>query len=56
MRSGAPKRASPAIGRRADILEKHGCHYEINLKDVLTVQGDRERLREWVQIVRGIIE
>jgi hypothetical protein len=39
-----------------EILEKYGCHYEINLKDVLTVQGDRERLREWVQIVRSAIE
>jgi len=36
--------------------EKYGCHYEINLKDVLTVQGDRERLREWGRIVRSVIE
>jgi len=44
------------IAEGRDILEKYGCHYEINLKDVLTVQGDRERLREWVQIVRSVIE
>ena len=37
-------------GRR--ILEKYGCHYEVNLKDVLTVHGDRERCREWVRIAR----
>ena len=44
------------IAEGRDVLEKYGCHYEINLKDVLTVRGDRERLREWVRIVRGEIE
>jgi len=39
-----------------ETLAKYGCHYEINLKDVLTVQGDRERVREWVRIVRDAIE
>ncbi len=44
------------IAEGRDVLEKYGCQYEINLKDVLTVQGDRERLREWVEIVRSVIE
>jgi len=44
------------IAEGRDVLAKHGCHYEINLKDVLTVRGDRERPREWVEIVRSVIE
>ncbi|MCK5805571.1 MAG: hypothetical protein KAI66_22250 [Lentisphaeria bacterium] len=44
------------IAEGRDVLEKHGCHYEINLKDVVSVQGDRERMREWVKIVRSVIE
>jgi hypothetical protein len=49
-------RVKRLIAEGRDVLEKYGCHYEINLKDVLTVQGDRERLREWVQDVRSVIE
>jgi len=44
------------IAQGRDILAKHGCQYEINLKDVLTVRGDRELLREWVKIVRSVTE
>ena len=31
-----------------------GCHVDITLKDAETVEGEPERLREWVQIVRPI--
>jgi hypothetical protein len=31
-----------------------GCHVTIHLKDVETVQGEPDRLRRWVQIVRSI--
>jgi hypothetical protein len=31
-----------------------GCHVDITLKDVETVQGHPENLREWVRIVRDI--
>lgn len=51
-----PDRIRRLIAEGRDILEKYGCHYEINLKDVLTVCSDRERLREWVRIVRSVIE
>lgn len=33
-----------------------GCHVDITLKDVQTVQGRPENLREWVRIVRSITD
>ena len=33
-----------------------GCHVDLNLKDVQTVGGRPELLRDWVQIVRGITD
>jgi len=31
-----------------------GCHVDITLKDIESVQGHPERLRDWVQLVRSI--
>jgi hypothetical protein len=33
-----------------------GCHVDITLKDIQTVEGQPERLREWVRIVRAIAD
>ena len=33
-----------------------GCHYDITLKDVETVEGDPDRVRNWVRITRGVID
>jgi len=33
-----------------------GCHVDIVWKDVQTVEGDRNRLRRWVEIVREVTE
>ena len=33
-----------------------GCHVDVTLKDVQTVQGHPENLRKWVEIVRGITD
>jgi hypothetical protein len=33
-----------------------GCRVTIHLKDVETVQGEPDRLRKWVQIVRNITD
>lgn len=33
-----------------------GCHVDLNLKDVQTVGGRPELLRDWVQIVRGVTD
>jgi len=37
---------------RRDLGACNGCHVDITLKDVETVQGDPDRIRKWVQIVR----
>lgn len=34
----------------------NGCHIDITLKDVETVQGHPERIHEWVRIVREVTE
>jgi len=41
---------------RRDLEACRGCHVDITLKDVETVQGDPERVRKWVQIARDVIE
>jgi hypothetical protein len=33
-----------------------GCHVHVHLKDIETVQGDTDRLRRWVNIVREVAE
>lgn len=32
----------------------HGCHVEVVLKDIKTVEGEPERLRDWVRITREV--
>jgi len=40
-----------------DAMEKSkGCHVDLTLKDIQTVQGKPENLREWVKIVRSITD
>jgi hypothetical protein len=39
-----------------DAARANGCHMDITLKDVETVQGCPERIHEWVKIVRGVID
>ncbi|MFW6367308.1 MAG: hypothetical protein ACOC0L_01435 [bacterium] len=41
---------------RRDLESCRGCHMDIVLKDVETVQGDSQRLRRWVETVREVIE
>lgn len=48
------ERIKRTISEGCAILDRHGCQYEINLKDVVSLCGERERIREWVSIVRGI--
>jgi hypothetical protein len=38
-----------------DAAQANGCHIDITLKDVETVQGEPRRVREWVRIVREVI-
>jgi hypothetical protein len=47
----------PELIRRVvrDAMEaSRGCHVDITLKDVQTVQGKPENLREWVEVVREV--
>ena len=40
-----------------DALDKaRGCHVDITLKDVQTVQGHPENLRRWTEVVRGVVD
>ena len=32
------------------------CHWEINLKDFITVESDKNRLNKWVNTVRNVLE
>jgi hypothetical protein len=41
---------------RRDLQACKGCHTDITLKDVQTVQYDRERVRKWVAITRSIVD
>lgn len=40
---------------RSDLEVCRGCHVDITLKDVQTVQGDPNRVRRWVKITREVI-
>lgn len=40
----------------ADLEACRSCHVDITLKDVETVQGDPDRVRNWVRLARQIIE
>jgi hypothetical protein len=39
-----------------DAAQRHGCHIDITLKDVQTVQYHPERIVEWVEVVREIVD
>ena len=47
-----PARVRQVIKQGMDACR--GCHVDITLKDVQTVQGRPEQLREWTQVVRGV--
>ena len=39
-----------------DAAEANGCHIDITLKDVETVQNEPDRIHRWVRLVREVIE
>ena len=41
---------------RRDLKACKGCHVDITLKDVETVQYSPERVRCWVELTRQVIE
>ena len=43
------------IKEAKEIFEKHGCFWEINLKDFITVDYDKNRLADWVKVARSAL-
>ena len=41
---------------REDLAACRDCHVDITLKDVETVQGDRDRPGKWVAVARSVID
>jgi hypothetical protein len=41
---------------RRDLAACQACHADIPLKDVETVQGDPNRVRQWVALTRQVID
>ncbi len=41
---------------RTDLEACRGCHADITLKDVETVEGDPDRVRKWVAAARDVVE
>ena len=38
-----------------EVCKANGCHVDITLKDVETVQGERQRLFDWMRVAREVI-
>ncbi|MHC5059060.1 MAG: hypothetical protein ACYTKD_30765 [Planctomycetota bacterium] len=49
-----PERVKSILRRDLDACR--GCHVDITLKDVQTVQGDTERVRRWVALAREVAD
>ena len=51
-----PERNHALLRKGIQALRRHGCPFEINLKDVRTVQNEPDRLRRFVEIAREELE
>jgi uncharacterized protein (DUF1330 family) len=51
-----PERIRSIVRNAATIFRRHGCHFDITLKDVETVEGEPERLPAFVRIAREAVE
>ena len=49
-----PERIRKVVGQAVDAMQ--GCHFDICLKDVITVRGEAWRIKEWVRITREVVE
>lgn len=45
-------RVRALLRRHIDALREHGCFFEINMKDIQTVEGDPDRMRRFVAVAR----
>jgi len=49
-------RVRTILKRDLEAFRANGCHVDITLKDVETVEGDPERVKEWVRVAREVCE
>jgi hypothetical protein len=49
-----PDRIRKVVGEAVEAMR--GCHFDICLKDVVTVRGEPQRIRDWVRITREVVE
>ncbi len=47
-------RVRELVKEATDAFESNGCHFDVCLKDIETVENEPERLREFVRIVREV--
>jgi hypothetical protein len=50
------ERIQRIVRRAKKIYESHGCYWEVNLKDFLSVEYDYDRLKNWVKVVRDVLD
>ena len=50
------ERVRKLVREARDAFDGNGCHFDVCLKDVETVENEPERLREFVRIVREVTE
>jgi hypothetical protein len=51
-----PDHVRKTVRYALDVAQANGCHIDITLKDVETVQHQPERIHKWTRIVRDIVE
>jgi hypothetical protein len=50
------ERARRILREDLQVCKANGCHVDITLKDVETVQGERQRLFDWMRVAREVID
>lgn len=50
------ERVRRIVGNALQIFQANDCRVHVNLKDVETLQGEPDRMRRWVELVRRIID
>jgi len=50
------ERITRIIKQAKKIFEAYNCHWEINLKDFISVEHDRDRLAKWVIVARKALD
>ena len=51
-----PVKVRDFIREMKKMFDRYGCFWEVNLKDFLTVEKDKDRLAKWVEAVRAGLE